>query len=124
MDDNRFYSLWDAALKTADRKEYVSEWVLSSIWGDPEDADIPDERIRALGALWAMAHASIRDIRAFTGLNRTDFALRYLIPYRTVENWERGDNQCPDYIRFLLALATGFYRRPAVEKSSEGGYPQ
>ena len=112
MDDSRFFSLWDAALKTADREEYVSEWALSSIWGDPEGSDIPGERIEALGALWDTAHASIRDIRAFTGLTRTDFSIHHLIPYRTVENWERGDNQCPDYIRFLLAQVTGFYHRP------------
>lgn len=112
MDDNRFCALWNAALETADREEYVSEWELSSIWGDPEGSDIPGERIEALGALWDTAHASIRDIRAFTGLTRTDFSLHHLIPYRTVENWERGDNQCPDYIRFLLAQVTGFYHRP------------
>lgn len=112
MDNNLFNVLWRAATGTNDREEYVSEWALSSIWGDPDGADISGERIEALGALWNAAHASIRDIRAFAGLTRTDFALCYLIPYRTVENWERGENQCPDYIRFLLAQVTGFYRRP------------
>ena len=68
----------------------------------------------ALGAIWDVAHASIREIRAYTGLTRTNFALRYLIPYRTVENWERGDSQCPDYVRLLLAQVTGYYRRPEV----------
>lgn len=122
MDDNRFCLLWNAALETADREEYVSEWALSSTWGSPEDAAIPEERIKALGAIWDMAHARVRDIRAYTGLTRTDFALRYLIPYRTIENWERGDNQCPDYIRLLLAQATGFYHRPAAgDPSGNGG---
>nr|DAT52091.1 MAG TPA: antitoxin [Caudoviricetes sp.] len=121
MNDSCFYSLWDAALKTADREEYVSEWVLSSIWGDPEGANIPEERIKTLSDLWDTANASIRDIRACTGLKRTDFAARYLIPYRTIENWERGDNQCPDYVRLLLALATGFYHRPAAGAPSGNG---
>lgn len=112
MDNNFFDALWRAAEKTSAREEYVSEWALSSIWGDPEGAGIPEERIKTLGDLWDAANASIRDIRAHTGLKRTDFAARYLIPYRTIENWERGDSQCPDYVRLLLAMATGFYRRP------------
>lgn len=110
--DDKFSTLFNAALKTDDRDEYISDWALSSEWGDVADAEVPDQRISALGALWDVAHASIRDIRAYTGLKRTDFALRYLIPYRTMENWERGDAQCPDYLRLLLAQATGFYRRP------------
>lgn len=106
--DDKFRALFSAALKTDDRDEYISEW------GDAADAEVPDQRISDLGALWDVAHASIREIRAYTGLTRTNFALHYLIPYRTVENWERGDSQCPDYVRLLLAQVTGYYRRPEV----------
>lgn len=112
MDDKLFYTLWGAALKTNDRAEYVSEWALSSIWGDAENADIPEDRVNDLGALWDVAHVSILEIRKFTKLNRTRFATRYLIPCRTVENWEKEINQCPDYVRLLLAQATGYYHRP------------
>lgn len=110
--DDKFSALFSAALKTDDRDEYISDWALSSEWGDAADAEVPDQRISALGALWDVAHVTIRDLRAHTGLTRTAFALRYLIPYRTVENWERGNSQCPDYVRLLLAQATGYYRRP------------
>lgn len=106
--DDKFSALFSAALKTDDRDEYISEWK------DSADAEVPNQRISDLGALWDVAHASIREIRAYTGLTRTNFALRYLIPYRTVENWERGDSQCPDYVRLLLAQVTGYYRRPEV----------
>ena len=112
--DDKFSALFSAALKTNDRDEYISDWALSSEWGDAEDAEIPSQPISDLGGLWDVAHVTIRDLRAHTGLNRTAFALRYLIPYRTVENWERGDSQCPDYVRLLLAQATGYYRRPEV----------
>lgn len=112
--DDKFSALFSAALKTDDRDEYISDLALSSELGDAADAEVPDQRISALGALWDVAHASVREIRAYTGLTRTNFALRYLIPYRTVENWERGDSQCPDYVRLLLAQATGYYRRPEV----------
>lgn len=112
MTDKQFYEAFVDALTVKDRDEFISDYALSSAWGDTADVEIPDQRISDLSALWDVAHTSIREIRAFTGLTRTDFALRYLIPYRSVENWERGDSQCPDYVRFLLALATGFYHRP------------
>lgn len=110
--DDKFSALFSAALKTDDRDEYISDLAISSEWGDAEDAEIPSQRISDLGALWDVAHVTIRDLRAHTGLTRTAFALRYLIPYRSVENWERGDSQCPDYVRLLLAQVTGFYHRP------------
>lgn len=112
MTDKQFYEAFADALMVKDRDEYIFDWALSSVWGDAADAEVPDRRISNLGALWDVAHASVREIRAYTGLTRTNFALRYLIPYRTVENWERGDSQCPDYVRLLLAQVTGFYRRP------------
>ena len=112
MTDKHFYEAFIDALAVKDRDEFISDHALSSVWGDAENAEVPAQRLDDLGALWDVAHASIREIRAYTGLTRTDFALRYLIPYRTVENWERGDSQCPDYVRLLLAQVTGFYRRP------------
>ncbi len=112
MTDKQFYETFIDALTTKDRDEFISDHALSSAWGDAEDSEIPAQRINDLGAIWDVAHASIREIRAFTRLTRKDFAIRYLIPYRSAENWERGDSQCPDYVRLLLAQATGFYRRP------------
>ena len=44
----------------------------------------------------------IKEIREFRGLNKRDFASRYGIPYRTLQNWENGTNKCPDYVRNLL----------------------
>lgn len=62
--------------------------------------------------IWDVAHATIRDIRAYTGLTQAAFSTRYCIPRRTLENWESGIRSCPDYVRLLLAQAAGMYRRP------------
>lgn len=48
---------------------------------------------------------SIQKIRAMTGLNKTDFAKRYNIPFRTVQNWELGTRECPEYVLELLERA-------------------
>ena len=52
MTDKQFSTLFFGALADQDRDMYVSDWALSDIWGDPEGADIPDDRIQSLGALW------------------------------------------------------------------------
>ena len=105
MTDTIFAAAWAEALSGAyaDRDAYISDWALSSIWGDAEDAEIPQERIDVLGGIWDAAHLSIKDIRAAAGLSRPAFAEHLLIPYRTVQAWELGDRSCPDYLRLLLA---------------------
>nr|DAW34352.1 MAG TPA: putative transcriptional regulator [Caudoviricetes sp.] len=112
MTDKLFSTLWAAALNCTDRDAYVSDWSLSSAWGDAPEAEIPAARIEILGQLWDAAHLTIRDIRAHTGLSQAAFATRYCIPRRSVENWESGDRQCADYVRLLLAEAAGLYVRP------------
>ena len=69
---------------------------------DPEDeGPIQEELILELGSIWDLAHMSVAEIRAKTGLSQAKFAERFCIPRRTVENWEsRGG--CPDYVRLLL----------------------
>lgn len=111
MTDKQFSTLLGGALADQDRDMYVSDWALSDIWGDPEGTDIPDDRIHSLGALWDVAHITIREIRAATGLSQVAFAQRFCIPRRTVENWESGASACPDYLRILLAQAVGLYTR-------------
>lgn len=112
MTDKLFNTLWAAALDCADRDAYVSDWELSSAWGDDPEAEIPAARIEALGRLWDAAHLTIRDIRTHTCLSQAAFAVRYCIPRRTVENWESGVRSCPDYLRLLLAQVNGLYTRP------------
>lgn len=44
----------------------------------------------------------IKEIRKLTGLTQKDFATRYNIPKRTIEDWERGVRNCPEYVTQLL----------------------
>lgn len=112
MTDKLFCALFAAALTAADRDAFVSDWSLSSAWGDALDAGSPADRIDLLARLWDAAHLTIRDIRQHTGLSQAAFATRYCIPTRTLEDWERGVRSCPDYLRLLLAQVTGIYTKP------------
>lgn len=110
--DKLFFTLFGDAITSPDRDAFVSDWALSSAWGDAPEADVPADRVEELGHLWDAAHLTIRDIRAYTGLSQAAFAVRYCIPTRTLEDWERGARSCPDYLRLLLAQATGLYTKP------------
>lgn len=111
MNDKQFYDLYSGALEESCREVYVTDWVQSSIWNDDEYYEISQERIEAVGAIWDMAHASMKDIRACTGLSQFGFAQRFCIPKRTVEDWEAGRRTCPPYVHLLLAQAVNMYKR-------------
>lgn len=111
MTDKQFYTTFSAAIAADDRDAFVSDWALSSIWEDSEGADIPQDRIDQLGQIWDVAHLPVKDIRKRTGLIQAEFATRFCIPARTLEDWERGARKCPDYLRLLLAQAVGAYHR-------------
>ena len=42
-------------------------------------------------------------LRKSTGLNRKEFAMYFGIPYRTIQDWELGNRQMPEYLLRLMA---------------------
>ena len=101
---------WSEAFAYGDVDAYVSDLALSSVWGDDPDGDIPAGRIELLRDVYAVAHASVKDLRQAAGLTQSQLAVRFGIPRRTVENWEAtGPNArtCPDYVRRMMAECLG-----------------
>lgn len=111
MTYNNFYTLFGAALEETDQERYLSEWSSSTIfYPDPdEDGADPEQVVQVLDNIWGVAHMTVADIRATTGLTQAKFAERFCIPKRTLENWEmRGS--CPDYTRLMMAEVLGLLR--------------
>lgn len=94
--------LFGEAAQTDDRDAFVSDWALSSFWGDPEDAEIPAERIEMLRWLWRLAHMDIGEICCFAKISMTELSQRTLIPYRTLQNRAGGHAQFRTADRYLL----------------------
>lgn len=96
--------LIDDAIDAGDIDRYTAEWSSSTVFIDPDDPAEPDwERIASmLRRIWQAAHASIKDLRAKTGLTQAQFAAHYRIPSRTLQRWEAEDT-CPLHTRLLLA---------------------
>ncbi len=42
------------------------------------------------------------ELRKQTGMNRREFAEYFGIPYRTVQDWELGNRQMPEYLFRLM----------------------
>jgi transcriptional regulator with XRE-family HTH domain len=56
----------------------------------------------SIEAIYMDATMNIRDMRKQLGDTQSEFAERYNIPFRTVQNWETGMRKPPEYILELL----------------------
>lgn len=45
---------------------------------------------------------TFKELRELSGMNMTQFAKYFNIPYRTVQDWEYEKRQCNDYIIELM----------------------
>lgn len=95
-----------------DLDAYVSDLSLSAIWGDSPEADIPASRVDDIRAVWDAVHRPVRDIASSAGLSQRKLAERFLIPYRTMENWCGGVSECPLYTRLMMQRILGLL--PAI----------
>lgn len=102
-----FNILCDEAVQYQQRDAYISDLAISSLWGDDPGAEIPEDRLELLGRIWELSQLTVKAIRTSTGLSQAKFAERFLIPPRTIEDWERDLRTPPRYVIYLLALATG-----------------
>lgn len=96
----------------ADRDSYISDMALSPLWGDDPDAEIPQQRIEALAQVWAATNRPVREIAAAAGLSQRKLAERFMIPYRTMEDWCRGARECPIYVRLMMQESLGILPLP------------
>ena len=45
---------------------------------------------------------TFKELREGSGMSRGQFSEYFEIPYRTVQNWELGLRECPDYLLKLM----------------------
>lgn len=109
-DKQRMACVAEAANYT-DRDAYISDLALSTIWGDPEEAEVPATRLEALGQIWDAAQRNFKEIAAVAGLSGRKLAERFCIPYRTVEDWSAGRRESPLYVRLMMQECLGLLQR-------------
>lgn len=94
-----------------DRDAYISDLALSSIWGDEEGTDVPEERLEWLGQLWDAVHRSVKEIARDAGMPQRKLAERFAVPYRTAEYWCSNPTSCALYVRLMMQECLGLLRR-------------
>lgn len=90
-----------------DRMAYISDLALSPLWGDAPEAEVPQQRIDELGQVWDAVNRPMREIPPAAGLSQRKLAERFMIPYRTMEDWCRGVRECPAYVRLMIQECLG-----------------
>ena len=105
MNDKLFYKLWHDALAQPDCELYIAEYGYPE-WFDDISDDV-DMVITELTKIHAAAHMTLREIIEHEGLTQSEFACRFCIPLRTIENWATSTRECPDYVRLLIERQCG-----------------
>ena len=113
MNPKTFNILFSEALSQPNSDIFVSEWATSSLFDPSPDGPAPDYNkiTEQLKQIHRLAHISLPELRAISGLTQAAFAERFCIPRRTVEGWE-AKGTCPSYVRLMLAQLLGITKRP------------
>lgn len=109
MTINQYRTAVAEAANYTGRDAYISDLAMSSIWGDSEGINVPTARVEQLGQIWDATHRSIKEIAATAGMSCRKLAERFCIPFRTMENWGSGANECPPYTRLMMQECLGLY---------------
>lgn len=70
--------------------------------GYPEDAPSEENFITATKIIAAAADNNIKELVELSGLNLTNFAKKFQIPYRSAQNWVSVERKPPEYLSTLI----------------------
>lgn len=96
-------TIYSKALHYSSLDAYLTDLLLSSVWGDGEDAVMSTERVAYLTRAYEDVHSTIPELLARHGLSQAAFARMFDIPYRTVQDWHSGVHKSPPYLIPLFA---------------------
>lgn len=98
LDYPTFATLLKEAKEYQDIDMYIAErgW---QDWMNPFDAD---EVAKILRLIYRMGGMSLRDIRTEMGYSRTDMSRLYGVASVTIQGWEYGKRNAPDYVMALI----------------------
>lgn len=67
---------------------------------------------------------NIEEARKARGMSRKDVSRKLGIPYRSLENWEKGLSKCPDYVERLVVaeILKGGKKMTDIEVLMKNGY--
>lgn len=93
-----FKELYNEALEIASLELYIAE----RGWQDWMENYSPDEVVDLLSRIYYLANNPLKDTR---GVSRTEFSRQYGIPNRTLQDWDYGNRNSPEYVKLLVDFA-------------------
>ena len=81
-----------------------SERLLAEL-GFPPEAPDPDDYIKSISVIGAAADGDIKRLCELSGVSMAAFAAKYGVPYRTLQDWCRGERKPPEYLPALIGYA-------------------
>lgn len=93
-----FKELYNEALSIASLDLFVAErgW---QEWMEDYDAD---DVVNILTNIYYLANSPLKDTRK---VSRAEFSRQYNIPNRTLQDWDLGNRNAPEYVKLLLDFA-------------------
>lgn len=95
-----------------DLDAYVSDMMLSSVWGAVADTVSPATRREELRSIYTAATRTASEILSAAGLTQAAASERLFIPRRTLQDWVRGIAKCPLYTRLMMQQCLGLFSPP------------
>lgn len=91
-----FTKLYGEALDYSNVELYIAER------GWQDWMEVFDNVGSALKSIYLLAHSTLKESRERLSISRAEFSRKYNIPVRTLENWDAGINDAPEYVKMLI----------------------
>lgn len=88
-------------------KEYdnIDMYIMERGWQDWMDDMSADEITKLLRAVYSIGRDGFKSMVEISGTKLAEFCRRYLLPYRSAQNWLNGEREAPEYTMLLLGYA-------------------
>lgn len=93
-----FKELYSEALENITLEYFIAE----RGWQDWMDEYEADEVAEVLTHIYQLANNPLKDTRQ---VSRAEFSRRYNIPIRTLQDWDLGNRNAPEYVKMLIDFA-------------------
>lgn len=132
LPDKTFRKLWEDSISTDNKKEYISNILLTSSKCHidfKKKYDIEYEQAAVLlSEIYDKSHMCFAEIMELCNLRNRDVSDIFCIPTRTVEDWKSGKSKCPAYIRLVILrqfhqINLGKYIQVESERKRRESYP-
>lgn len=97
MDYNYYITLIGEYINAGRSQERFSAEI-----GFPETAPDEENFVKAISIIAAAADNNMKLLAELSGLSLSNFARKFLIPYRSLQNWVSSSRKPPDYLTILI----------------------